>query len=333
MRRSRPRALLGLLLALSLCAGPDLLTGCAPPRAAPLRLGINPWPAWEFFYLAQELKQYQASGVEVKVVEFSSLGDAKRAFERGQVDAFLGTLVEIASTDTTAGRRPSIVMVTDYSNGADQILARAPIAQPADLPGKRVAVEFGSLNVFVLARALDSCAAKLEDVELVDLDQLSMLEAFRRGEVDAIVAYPPVSLDALKIPGTLEVYSSAAIPGEVVDVLAFDERIVRERERDVLSVCRAYQAALESYRRDPAATVPIMARREGVAEQEFEAALRDGIRLVEADEQADYLRAGGKLEQAYAAVVDVLRRTGQLAEVPQGSRIAHSMARRFDAEP
>ncbi|TAJ24072.1 MAG: transporter substrate-binding domain-containing protein [Planctomycetota bacterium] len=309
-----PRALrvfAAVAASLALALAPLFGAGCGA-EASPIRIGINPWPAWEFFYLAEVRGHYRDCGVEVEIVEFSSLGDAKRAYERGQVDAYLGTLVEVATTHASDGRAPVVALVTDYSNGADQVIARAPLATPRDLVRRRVAVEKGSLNVFVLARALDACGASLAEVELVDLDQLGMLEAFRQGTVDAIVAYPPVSLDALKLPGSASVFTSASIPGEIVDVLAVDGALVRDRADDVEAIRRAYARAVADYEREPASALTVMAKREGLAPAEFEAALRDGVRLVGADEQAEYLRADGKLAANYAAVVDVLRRTGQL---------------------
>lgn len=298
-----------------------------------MRIGINPWPTWEFFYLAQEKGLYRELGVDVRIVEFSSLGDAKRAFERGQVDAFLGTLVEVASTKADGGREPSIAFVTDYSNGADQIIAHASIDGTRQLLGKRVAAEVGSLNVFLLARALDECGASLDEVRMVDLDPLSMLAAFERGDVDAIVAYPPVSVAAAKVPGAHTIYTSARIPGEIVDLLAVDSRWIEERPDDVLAVCRGYAHAVELYRREPQSCIDIMARRDGLTPAEFEAALRDGIRMVEADEQRAYLETDGRLTRAYAYAVAVLERTGQLRATSAAPRIAHSLAARFDAAP
>src|SRR5262249_15200056 len=157
-----PRARSWLALLLALAAGGQ--GSCGPSDKAPIRLGINPWPTWEFFYLAKEKGFFHAAGVEVRIVEFSSLGDAQRAVQRGEpkracgrgrVGAALGPLGGVATTRARDGREPSVVLVTDYSDGADQIVAREPMLFPADLIGRRVAVEFGSLNVFVLARALE----------------------------------------------------------------------------------------------------------------------------------------------------------------------------------
>ena len=309
-----------------------LLPTCGEPESRTIRIGMNPWPAWEFFYLAQEKGLYAEEGVDVRVVEFSSLGDAKRAFERGQVEAFLGTLVEVSSTSADGGREPAIVLVTDSSDGADQIIAHAPIATPADLVGKRVAVEMGSLNVYLLARALESCNRTLDDVTMVNLDQLSMLDAFKRREVDAIVAYPPVSIAANREADARQVFNSSRIPDEIVDVLAVDSRLVQERAEDVAAICRAYARAVALGHSRPEECMPIMARREGLEPAEFEASLRDGIRLVGADQQRDFLAAGGSLDATWKIVVRLMQQTDQLRADPP-NRIAHGFAARFTPTP
>jgi Integrase core domain/NMT1-like family len=96
--------------------------GCAPEKSTSLRVGINPWPGYEFLYLAQEKGVYREEGLEVRLVEFSSLSDARRAYERGQINAIAATVIEVLQARDNSSRSPQIVQVTDYSNGADVIL-------------------------------------------------------------------------------------------------------------------------------------------------------------------------------------------------------------------
>ena len=72
------------------------LGSCSTERAhpTPLRIGINAWPGYEFLYLAQEKGFFREAGVEVQLIEFNSLSDVRRSFERNQIDGFAGTMVE-----------------------------------------------------------------------------------------------------------------------------------------------------------------------------------------------------------------------------------------------
>ena len=50
-----------------------VLASCAPKDPAPLRIGINAWPGYEFIYLAQVQGYYKDVGIAVDIVEFNSL--------------------------------------------------------------------------------------------------------------------------------------------------------------------------------------------------------------------------------------------------------------------
>ncbi|MCX5690211.1 MAG: ABC transporter substrate-binding protein, partial [Planctomycetota bacterium] len=138
-----------LLAALLVAAGVWKAIQVRNPVPEPLRIGLNPWPGYEFASLAAAKGYFEVEGVDARLLELSSLGDCRRAFERGQVDGFFGTLIEVLESDARLKRNSQVVCVVDYSDGADSIIARKPISSVAELRGKRVAIESGSVNVLV----------------------------------------------------------------------------------------------------------------------------------------------------------------------------------------
>jgi NitT/TauT family transport system substrate-binding protein len=276
----------------------------------PLRIGLNAWPGYEFLYLAQERGFYQDAGVLVQLVEFSSLSDARRAYERGQIDGLGTTVIEVLQAHQVTNRTLQVVDVVDYSDGADEVLVRQG---RKDLRGARIGVELGSLGIYVLVRALESQGLTLSDTTVLNLDQLSMQEAFHAGEIDALVTYPPMSLSIKNTKKTTSLYSSANIPGEVVDVIAIDAAVVAERTEDVRRLLSAFHRAKVFAEREPAIALPIMAAREGITPAEFAATLQDGIKLVSAREQADFLRPGGKIAKVMDTADRIMRSAGQLS--------------------
>jgi NitT/TauT family transport system substrate-binding protein len=285
--------------------------GCSPEKPA-LRVGINAWPGFEFLYLAQEKGFYREEGLEVRLVEFNSLSDARRAYERGQINVLTSTVIEVLQARDNSSRSPQIVQVVDYSNGADVILARPGLTNGASLRGARIGLELASLGVYVLARGLERSGLSLADVKMVPVNQLAMEDGYRRGELDAIVTYPPVSTKLLRDGQANAVFSSAEIPGEVIDVIAVEAEVNAQRPGDVARLLRAYHRAMAFTQQNPADAYRIMAAREGITPEEFRAALTGGIQLLSESDQADYLRPGGKL----AAVIDhsdrILRQSGQI---------------------
>jgi len=323
------RGLARLLVAVAL----PLTAGCFADGPAPLRVGINLWPGFEFLYLAQEEGFFRAEGLEVRLVEFGSLSDARRAYERGQLDAFGATVIEVLQVRVQSSRSPQIVQVTDYSDGADVVLARPDFATAAGLKGARIGVELASLGVYVLARALQGQGLTLADVTIVSLNPSSMADAWRNGDVDAVVTYPPTAIDLLRGPNAKAVFSTSEIPGEVMDVVAVEAEVCARRPKEIAGLLRAFYRAVDYAQQNPAAAYRTMAEREGLTAAEFGAALAGGIRLVPASEQAAFFRPGGKLAVTIDASDRFLRASGQIKGSARSSDIVNGSFVRHDAPP
>lgn len=305
MRRRLPP----LVLVTALVAA--LASGCG--RREPLRLGLNAFPSYEFLYLADVQGFYRDEGLEVRVLEFGSLSDTRRAYERGQLDVMAGTVIEALVVRDQSTRSPQIVRVIDYSNGADVLLAQPWITSARTLRGARVGVELAALPVYVLGRGLETLGLRLADIKSSSTDQTAMEDAFRRGELDALVTYPPAALKLTRDLKTTTLFSSADVPGEIVDVLLAEAETARTRASDVAALLRAHDRARRFTRERPDEAHAIMARRQGISATEFAASLADGVVLVEAGDQAPYFGAGGRLADIITRAERLLRDAGQLS--------------------
>jgi NitT/TauT family transport system substrate-binding protein len=304
-----------------LAAAVVFLNGCSTESADPIRIGLNAWPGYEFLYLAQEKGFYRDEGVDVRLVGFNSLSDARRAYERGQIDGLGTTIVEVLQAREYSKRTPQIVQAIDYSDGADMLLVRPGITNASSLRGARVGVELASVCVFVLYRALEKNGLSLKDVQLVSSDQATMTTAFERGNLDAVVTYPPNSVALLRSGQARRFFTSAEIPGEVVDVIAIEEDVCKRRPGDVERVIRAYHRAIAYAERNPDDAHAIMARREGITPSEFRQTLTDGVRMISQSEQSKYLRPAGAVSAAITAADKALRDSGQI----KGANRSHNI--------
>jgi NitT/TauT family transport system substrate-binding protein len=285
------------------------LGACGSEPLYPLRIGINPWPGYEFLFLAQAQGLFERHGVNIELVEFASLGDVRRSFERGQVDGMASTLIEVLQARYQSQREPQVVMVTDYSNGADVILARAPIDSIAALRGKRVAAEPASLGFFILHRALGLEGMSPEDVSVVAMDQTELGDALSEKRVEAVVTYPPASIEIERDLSVNELFSSADIPGEVVDVITIDKTVLDQRSGDVRRLILAWDDALGFAKRHPAEAYRIMASRQGVEPDEFEAALA-GVQVLTSVEQRSLFESDQGLRQTVVMLDKAMRAAG-----------------------
>lgn len=301
--RSLPHVLVPALLAL-LCA-------CAPTHVAPLRVAISPWPGYEYVYLAQERGFFEAEGIEVRIVELESLGDSRAAFENGSVDAFGSTLVELLVSRAQGARRPQAFFVADYSSGSDMLLADSTIRTLADLRGKRIGFEAGSVDVIGVAAALASAGLTLHDVELVPMPQNEKDYAFERHTVEAVQCFPPVATALEKEAGVRRLFDSSRTPGLIADVLVADSVALARQPGRFSALLRAVSRAQQWAAEHPSEAYEIMGAREGLSAAEFAEGL-SGVHVVPLEEQERHLRTGGETSVALALTRSALITAGTL---------------------
>ena len=291
--------------------------GCGNPGGPELRIGINAWPGYELIYLAQERGFFRDAGVRVKLVEFGSLSDARRAYESSKIDGLATTIVEVLMARDATPRDLRIVRLIDFSDGADVIIAGKDTQSLRDLRGKRIGVELASLGIFVLARALELEGLSLEDVRPLSKGQQTMREALLAGELDATVAYPPESEATLRDPRFHIVFSTRKIPGEVLDVLAIDGDVLRQRPGQITAFLHAMDRAHEFLQQHADEACRIMGERQGLSGPEFKRLLYDGIRLVAPGEQSVYFGETGKLRAVIAGTARTLRDVKLISARPE----------------
>ena len=308
-----------LFLAALFIAGGIGLSGsfiaCNRP-AKPLRIGIDDWPVYRLMKLAEDKGFFRDEGVDVTLLEFNSYADSRRAYDSRRIDGMGSTAVEVLITRDQSGRNTRIVRVLNFSEGADVIVAGKSVRSMSDLRGKRIGVELGTFGVYVLARALELEGLSLEDVTPVSTSQAAMVAHLSDGVIDAAVTYTPVSTSLLADPRFHAVFSTAQIPGEVVDVIAIGGFILRERPQQAAGFLRGVDRAFAYLNENPEDACRIMAEGLNMPPEEFRKALTTGLHLVGPDEQAAYLAEGGKLQPVLESLARTLRKIGMLSDRP-----------------
>ena len=288
-----------------------LLSGCDSEPAQPLRIGINVWPGYEALFIAREKGFYQDEGVDVKLIEYGSLSDARRAFERGQVDVMASTVIEVLLVREFSERRLQTFLVADFSDGADMILANSTIQNMEGLKGKKIGAEPASLGEFILMRALETAGLTLDDIVFIPMSHQEMEAPFRSGTVDAVVTYPPVSTLIERGGGANKVFDTSTIPLEIVDVLSADQEVLESRPEDIAGLVRAWDRSLKFMRESPEEANRLGARREGVTPEEFAQSF-DGIQTTTTSEQGQAWRKNGTLIKSLKLADRVLRASGEI---------------------
>jgi len=165
-----------------------------------------------------------------------------------------------------------MILINDYSNGNDMIVAKPGIKSLKDLKGKKIGVEVGFVDHLLLLNGLEKAGMKESDVTLVNTKTNETPQVLASGDVDAIGAWQPSSGQAMKlVAGSTAVYTSAEEPGLIYDVLAVNPASLSSRREDWLKVVKVWDRVV-AYINDPKTSedaVKILAGRVGLKPEEY----------------------------------------------------------------
>ena len=310
-RHHRRRPLLrGLGLPLAVAA--MVLAGCQVFRPQ-LSVPVSQWPGYELFPLARARHLDRDQGIALQLPAFANPQDIVHAYLRGDLQIAQLTTVEAVDLCKRVPRRcPVVVLVLDESRGGDQVLVHRALGSIADLRARPVAITPSTLGPYVLSRALKRHNLNLTDVDLRPMPLETMPAALARGEVVAAALFPPFSDQAQRSAPVRPLFTSREIPGEIFDVLVVDPGLLQRQRPQLERLLRAWQAAQLDLRRDPAAAMALMARRERVSVADFRASLQ-GLVFLSLAQQQPLFRPGGLLQQNLR---DLRRVQAQLGLMP-----------------
>ena len=262
--------------------------------AEPLKIGYSDWPGWVAWQVAIDKGWFKEADVNVKF-EWFDYSASMDAFAAGKIDAVLMTNGDALVTGA-GGARSTMILITDYSNGNDMILAKPGIKSVSDLKGKKVAVETGLVEHLLLRNAMKKAGMKAGDIEIVNSKTNEMPQMLASKDIVAVGAWEPIAGQARKAaPGAKAIYTSADEPGLIYDVLAVNPSSVNAHRAEWQKVVKLWDRVV-SYIEDPktqADAVKIMAARSGVSTAEYLPLLK-GTKLLSLEEgRKVYVKANG----------------------------------------
>lgn len=260
------------------------LLGCSPTADDKIKISINPWPGYEFLYLAEQKGIFEQVGLNIELVQTSTLSDAQRAYINNYVDGFTSTLVEAIQVEPLGGHPIKVVLLPDFSNGGDVIIASKNIQSFTDLKGKNIGCEVSSLGIYILQRALSKYGLSTQDVNIINTEQANGKKALLNGEIDAFITYPPYSIETLHNPEFHTIFTTAEIPNQILDTVSMSTKILREQPDFINKFQQAWQMSLDYYKQQPEEAIAIMAQREQIKSEEFTAVLSD-LKILSRDDQ------------------------------------------------
>jgi NitT/TauT family transport system substrate-binding protein len=266
----------------------------AAQAAAALRLGYSDWPGWVAWQVAIDKGWLTQAGLDVKF-EWFDYSASMEAFAAGKIDGDCVTNGD-ALVMGAGGARNVMIMLTDYSNGNDMIVARPGITSLKDLKGKKIGIEIGLVEHLLLLDGLKKQGMTQDDVTLVNSKTNETPQVLASGQVDAIGAWQPNSGLAMKaLPGAHPVYTSAQSPGLIYDVLVVNPASMAVHRADYIKLIKVWDHVV-SYISDPKTqddAVQIMSARVGLTAAKYQPLLAGTHLISVAEGNKIFVKADG----------------------------------------
>lgn len=158
-------------------------------------------------------------GIEIDVVQFNDYIESINQFTAGGFDAVTATNMDLLAIPSVGGVDTTALIIGDFSNGNDALILKGT-DDLNDIKGQNVNLVELSVSHYLLARALDTVGMTEQDITVVNTSDADMIAAYSTADVTAVATWNPLVFEILEQPDANLVFSSAQIPGEIIDITA-----------------------------------------------------------------------------------------------------------------
>lgn len=267
-----------------------------------IKMASNPFIGLAPIYVAIDKGFFEEKGLDFSLVDFDDSSSSCSALLSNNVDLAEITMDAAIIAESKSEDTPlKVTSVVDESAGADGILATNDIKNIADLKGKTIGVALNQTSHYLLLKALNEAGVSESEVNLTDMTSSDAGVSFISGGVDAAVTWEPYLSNAVNSGVGHMIFSSADVPGTILDVIATKSENV---DADWMAKFNeGYKAGL-AYLNDAKTheeAVEIVAKHLEVSTDDAESMLST-VHLYSPDDAEKFLAEGG---MAYNAVGDI----------------------------
>src|SRR3954453_3634148 len=178
------------------------------------------WTPYHYMNKSGLLKKWADKyGIAITVKRFD-YAPSLDAFVAKNIDACTMTNMEALDMPAASGVPTTAILIGDYSNGNDAVLARGGL-QLKDFAGKKMLLVEKTVSEYLFDRAMtiNNLRDQIKRVRMINTSDSDIATAFI-GDVSAnsVVTWKPMVSQIAKQKGVASLFNSSQIPGEILDL-------------------------------------------------------------------------------------------------------------------
>lgn len=250
------------------------------------------WMPWDYAEHSGILKKWADKyNIEIELTRMDYIASIE-AYIAEQADACVMTNMEALDMPAASGITSTAVVVGDYSNGNDAILTRDGL-QVKDLKGKDVFLVELSVSHYLLSRALEANGLTEQDVNIINTSDSDIAPAFiANKDQKVVVTWNPLVMTLEQEDDINNIYSSADIPEEVLDMLVVNTKTLKESPEFGKALVGAWfevMTLMQSGTPEATEALKYMAESSGSTLEEYQAQLNTTAMFYQPQASVDYV--------------------------------------------
>ncbi|WP_313047994.1 putative urea ABC transporter substrate-binding protein [Atlantibacter subterraneus] len=186
------------------------------------------WMPWDYAQQSGIIKKWADKyDIDIQFVQVNDYIESVNQYTAGGFDGCTMTNMDALTLPASGGVDSTALIIGDYSNGNDGILTKSADSVAA-LKGQPVNLVELSVSHYLLARALETADLSEKDIKVVNTADADLVSAFTTPDVKTIVTWNPLLAEAQKQPGAKTLFTSAQIPGEILDLLVVNTATLKK---------------------------------------------------------------------------------------------------------
>lgn len=186
------------------------------------------WMPWDYANRSGILKKWADKyGITIQLTQINDYVESINQYTAGGFDACTMTNMDALTIPAAGGVDSTVLIVGDFSNGNDGIVLKGKGKTLADIKGQSINLVQLSVSHYLLVRGLETVGLRERDVKVVNTSDADIVAAFTAPGTTATVTWKPQLAQIAATPNSTEVFDSARIPGEIMDLLVVNSAALK----------------------------------------------------------------------------------------------------------